>query len=560
MTWIREGMPAIERTTNRFIRGPVMIAVVLAMVAAIAFVTGCGSSAQTVAQPAPTATPSPSPTPTPVSTPTPAPTPTPTPNASPSIASISPHAGTATGLAFTLTVNGANFVPGSQVEWNGSSRTTTFISSSELQAAIMSADLATAAKITVTVVNPAPGGTSGGAAFTVAANQITFESTRASDGSNTATTGSTQNVWVMNPDGSSETALTKLTFGRSFRPAWSHDGSKLVFGSTRGVDGSDVAGPAVNIWVVNSDGTGLTALTKLTAGIGQDLPSWSPDDSKIIFTSNRALDGTDARISTTAPNIWVMNADGTGAKPLTKLTQSFLVDDVFSPDGSKIAYLSSRALDGSDTANTAGVQNLWVMNADGTGSTPVTKLTGAGAQTTSFAWSPDGTQFITLANRAVDGGTGPDADNTENLWVVAADGSSATLVTPQGQTTALGSAIIRGVAWSPDGSKIVFISAIPLNGEAAPNSAQNLWIMNPDGSGAFHLTPFDGNSVQVQFPAWSPDGSKIFFSSDGAVGGTNAPNTNNTANIWVVNADGSGLTSLTKLNTAGASSTFPGHP
>src|SRR5262249_5834742 len=212
------------------------------------------------------------------------------------------------------------------------------------------------------------------------------------------------------------------------------------------------------------------------------------------------------------------------------------------------------------TLNTNAVQNLWVMNADGTGSFPVTKLTGANAETTSFAWSPDGTQFITLANRAVDGGTGPDGDNTENLWVLAADGSKATLVTPQGQTTALGIANIGAVAWSPDGSKIVFISQIPLNGEAAPNSAQNLWIMNPDGTGAIHVTPFDGNSVQVQFPVWSPDGTKVFLSSDGATGGTNAPNLNNTANIWVVNADGSGLTSLTKLTAAGASSTFPGHP
>src|SRR5579862_2570984 len=132
MTWIREGMPAIQRNTNRFVRGQLIIAVLLAM-ATMAFVTGCGSSTQTVAQPAPTptATPSPSPTPTPVSTPTPAPTPTPTPNANPSIASLSPNAATASGLAFTLTVNGANFLSGSQVQWNGNSRTTTFVSSSQ---------------------------------------------------------------------------------------------------------------------------------------------------------------------------------------------------------------------------------------------------------------------------------------------------------------------------------------------------------------------------------------------------------------------------------------------
>ncbi len=166
--------------------------------------------------------------------------------------------------------------------------------------------------------------------------------------------------------------------------------------------------------------------------------------------------------------IWTVNSYGVRITP-EPLTSSLRIETLPLPDGSKIAYLSSRALDGTDNG-IAGVQNVWVMNADGSGSTPVTKLSISGAQTTSFAWSPDGTQFITLANRALDGGTGPDADNTENLWVLAADGSKATLVTPEGQTTALGSAIIAAVAWSPDGSKIVFISSIPLNGTTTPNS------------------------------------------------------------------------------------------
>jgi Tol biopolymer transport system component len=554
MAWMKESTTALQRTTgNRLGLGSLIIGVLL-LLATMVFVTGCGSNAGALPGPTPT----PIPTPTPV--PTPTPTPTPAPNPSPSITTTAPNAATATGLAFTLTVKGANFVQGSQVEWNGSSRTTTFVSSSELQAAIMSADLATPGSITITVANPAPGGTSSGITFTVSPNRIAFESTRATDGTNTTTTGSTQNIWVMDPDGSNQTAFSKLTFGRSFRPAWSHDGTKLIFSSTRPLDGTDAAGPAGNIWVMKSDQSGLTALTKLTSNITEDFPSWSPDDSKIMFTSNRALDGTDVRNPSFASNIWTMNPDGSGVTVITKLNNSSVFGPVFSPDGTKIAYLSARALDGTDTLNTNAVQNLWVMNADGTGSTPVTKLTGANAVTTSFTWSPDGTQFMTLANRALDGGPGPDGDNTENLWVLAADGSTATLVTPQGQTTALGAATIGAVAWSPDGSKIVFISAIPLNGEAAPNSAQNLWIMNPDGTGALHLTPFDGNGVQLQFPVWSPNGSKIFFSSDGATGGTNAPNLNNTANIWVVNADDSGLTSLTKLTAAGASSTFPNRP
>jgi hypothetical protein len=62
------------------------------------------------------------------------------------------------GPAFSLTVNGAGFVAGAVVQWNGSPRTTTFISGSSVQAAITASDIATASTALITVVNPAPGG------------------------------------------------------------------------------------------------------------------------------------------------------------------------------------------------------------------------------------------------------------------------------------------------------------------------------------------------------------------------------------------------------------------
>ena len=60
--------------------------------------------------------------------------------------------------AFSLTVTGTGFVNGSTVNWNGSSRATTFVSSSKLTAAILSSDLAEPGTATVTVVSPGPGG------------------------------------------------------------------------------------------------------------------------------------------------------------------------------------------------------------------------------------------------------------------------------------------------------------------------------------------------------------------------------------------------------------------
>lgn len=62
------------------------------------------------------------------------------------------------GPAFTLTVNGSNFVSGSTVLWNGSARSTTFVNSGQVTAAISASDIATAGTVNVSVFNPAPGG------------------------------------------------------------------------------------------------------------------------------------------------------------------------------------------------------------------------------------------------------------------------------------------------------------------------------------------------------------------------------------------------------------------
>jgi uncharacterized protein (TIGR03437 family) len=89
-------------------------------------------------------------------------------NPIPTISSLAPASATAGAAAFTLTVNGTGFLNGSVVRWNGTSRTTTFVSATQLQAAITAADIATAGSGQVTVFNPTPGGgTSGSSAFTI---------------------------------------------------------------------------------------------------------------------------------------------------------------------------------------------------------------------------------------------------------------------------------------------------------------------------------------------------------------------------------------------------------
>ena len=93
------------------------------------------------------------------------------PSPGPTITSLSPASATAGDPAFTLTVNGTNFVSGSTVHWNDAARTSTFVSSTQLTAAITAADVATAGTVNVTVVNPAPGGgTSNALPFAITAS------------------------------------------------------------------------------------------------------------------------------------------------------------------------------------------------------------------------------------------------------------------------------------------------------------------------------------------------------------------------------------------------------
>src|SRR5205823_253917 len=79
-------------------------------------------------------------------------------NPLPSLSTISPASVTAGAAAFSLTVTGNNFLRQSVVQINGANRATTFVSTTQLTAAIPASDVAAAGRLSVTVVNPAPGG------------------------------------------------------------------------------------------------------------------------------------------------------------------------------------------------------------------------------------------------------------------------------------------------------------------------------------------------------------------------------------------------------------------
>ncbi len=94
-------------------------------------------------------------------------------NPVPTITSLSPTSVIAGGAALTLTANGTNFVSTSVIQWNGSNRSTNFVSSTRLTATIPAGDIAAPGTASVTAVSPPPGGgTSNPVTFTISAGTV----------------------------------------------------------------------------------------------------------------------------------------------------------------------------------------------------------------------------------------------------------------------------------------------------------------------------------------------------------------------------------------------------
>jgi Tol biopolymer transport system component len=248
-------------------------------------------------------------------------------------------------------------------------------------------------------------------------------------------------IAVVDPDG---TGLTTLTSGPAddISPAWSPDGSKIAFASNRDdpnlADFNDIYG----IYVMNADGTGLTRVS-YDVNMRRTDPTWSPDGTKIAFTNVDYSDPVDFPAPWT--DVWVMNADGSGAANLTA-DNPYDYDDrpAWSPDGSKIAFL--RGLYG----------NLYTMSPDGSGLTSlITTTTGL----ENVTWSPDGSKMaIEAFHDSSVTGTG------DEVWVVNADGTGKTVIAFDGH---YGSK----AAWSPDGTKI-----------ASTYQFSSIKVMNTDGT------------------------------------------------------------------------------
>lgn len=303
------------------------------------------------------------------------------------------------------------------------------------------------------------------------------------------------NIWVMRADGSNLTPITRNQNGslHSRTPQFSPDCTKIVFSSNTALNGSwnGTQTDSSNIWIINADGTNPTPLTRNTiSSLSSFTPVFSPDGSKIAFASMTDLDGAAEWNGTRTPiNIWIMNADGTGLSALTRNTNTLASLDsqrpLFSPDGTKIIFSSMTALDGSWNGSSAGTENIWIMNIDGTGRTPLTQNQDVSAPSGNAEFSPDGQKIAFQSRTALSGAWNATPVGVANIWIMNADGTQRSALT-KNQTAAS-----TWPVFTSNGASLVFWSRGPLDQDFDTGTAlstDNLWVMSVDGSGKLPLT------------------------------------------------------------------------
>ncbi len=155
-------------------------------------------------------------------------------------------------------------------------------------------------------------------------------------------------IYVMDADGSNVKRVGGGPAEDLFtQPAWSPDRRKIAYCRCP----ANIPGDKWAVWVMDVDGQNRKMLHSQSDGNGLD---WSPDGSKIAFTYKE---------DSSVRHIYVMNADGTNPKKLTRIGKRYF-GPVWSPDGTKIAF-GAWEEDKQET-------NVWVMNGDGSNAREIT--------------------------------------------------------------------------------------------------------------------------------------------------------------------------------------------
>jgi Tol biopolymer transport system component len=214
-------------------------------------------------------------------------------------------------------------------------------------------------------------------------------------------------------------------------------------------------GTTETLMAMSTDGSGAMSLA--TSGSS---PHVSPDGRRVLY-------------STSGGGVAELDL-ATGRSTVLNPQQSHFPR--WSPDGKKILFWSSRS----------GSNELWTMNADGTGAERLSDGTGGYHEAD---WSPDGTRIV-FRRVTTDGG---------DIWTINADGSGAAplYAVPRMQLNP---------RWSPDGSRIAFNGFVPREG--GPGVTSKVFVIDVDGTGLRQLTHGDLDDWGAD---WSPDGTRITF-------------------------------------------------
>lgn len=264
-------------------------------------------------------------------------------------------------------------------------------------------------------------------------------------------------ICTVNPDGTERNELfVDSNWGgqgdsfESLTPSVSPDGSRIVFKRYNILDTDGVSGKLLEFWVINANGSGLRRIAAFDYGVNVDYPRFSPDGSKIIFIRLDKREIEEYPHSVTGNAICVMNASG--GEPTVIAQGEYYRNALFSPDGSKILYGRSFH----DSATNNDTSNVYTRNADGTGETLLA------TDAADPAFSPDGSRIVYVSN--------------SEIYTMNADGSAQTRVTTDNDSD-------RIPSFSPDGTKILYASTRGLGyGIREDNGNGLLYTMNTDGS------------------------------------------------------------------------------
>ena len=282
---------------------------------------------------------------------------------------------------------------------------------------------------------------------------------------------------------------------------------------TPGIEGNG------DIYVVNTDGTDLKQLTDDPAW--EESPSWSPDGSKIAWVVGEGIDPDIAPSFDYQPTpaVWVMNADGSGKM---QLTRGPVHGDhpTWSPDGTRIAFLGYWPKK----------EAICVINADGSGLRQVTPatttvLTGYGYELMDFyvspTWGSDGKIYYAQA---------------DHLFAVNSDGTSRARLAGYRSTASLG----HDFGLSPDGQRLavyVFTSDKHFRVVVIPTHGAGKKMTLLDDVSRFNVGDDFASS-------WAPDGQALALATSGS--------SDSGSRLYIINADGSGLSAVPGIVRANA--------